>query len=264
MSTLTWTDPTLTAQNTPVKKIHIEELRSAAQTAETKITDHTSTTNYTAHPEANASHAGFMSAAAFSLLQSASNVDLTTIDAARLGSHTYAEIIASINSAANAADPVGTIRLWNGSVSSIPTGYVLCDGQNGTPDLRDRFIVGAGSSYTVGTTGGANSVTLAAANIAPHYHAFGYHNNNNTGVFLSTGGTLKEYPKDPVTDSAYWNGSNGGRNSGGRCDGISTERQNLITTLNVPSSTTATTAHENRPPYYALCYIMRKTAISIS
>jgi len=45
--------------------------------------------------------------------------------------------------------------LWYGAIVNIPPGWALCDGNNGTPDLRDRFIVGAGNSYAVGATGGA-------------------------------------------------------------------------------------------------------------
>lgn len=45
--------------------------------------------------------------------------------------------------------------MWHGSVVTIPTGYVLCNGNNGTPDLRDRFIIGAGDSYDPGDTGGS-------------------------------------------------------------------------------------------------------------
>lgn len=50
--------------------------------------------------------------------------------------------------------PSGTILLWSGSIASIPGGFVLCDGNNGTPDLRDRFVVGAGLVYSVDDTGG--------------------------------------------------------------------------------------------------------------
>lgn len=60
------------------------------------------------------------------------------------------------------AQPSGSILLWYGSIASIPAGYVLCNGANGTPDLRDRFIVGAGSTYAVGANGGAIN----------HNHAF--------------------------------------------------------------------------------------------
>ncbi len=50
--------------------------------------------------------------------------------------------------------PSGTILLWSGSIATIPGGFVLCDGNNGTPDLRDRFLVGAGGAYAVGASGG--------------------------------------------------------------------------------------------------------------
>ena len=53
--------------------------------------------------------------------------------------------------------PSGTVVIWSGSVASIPSGWYLCNGANGTPNLRDRFIVGAGSSYAVGSTGGATT-----------------------------------------------------------------------------------------------------------
>lgn len=51
--------------------------------------------------------------------------------------------------------PVGIITLWYGSIGSIPSGWVLCNGANGTPDLRNKFLVGAGSTYAVDETGGA-------------------------------------------------------------------------------------------------------------
>jgi microcystin-dependent protein len=66
--------------------------------------------------------------------------------------------------------PSGLIAVWSGSVASIPAGWVLCDGANGTPNLRDRFVVGAGSSYAVDATGGSNTVTLATTEIPGHTH----------------------------------------------------------------------------------------------
>lgn len=70
----------------------------------------------------------------------------------------------------NAAIPVGMIMLWHGSVASIPAGWALCNGSNGTIDLRDRFVVGAGNAYAPAATGGAGTVTLAAANMPSHNH----------------------------------------------------------------------------------------------
>ena len=70
-----------------------------------------------------------------------------------------------------AAIPAGVIVMWSGSVGSIPSGWLLCNGSSGTPDLRDRFVVGAGSSYAVGATGGATTVTLGTTNLPSHTHS---------------------------------------------------------------------------------------------
>jgi microcystin-dependent protein len=77
---------------------------------------------------------------------------------------------AAIASALPGALPVGLIALWSGSIVSIPTGWTLCDGTAGTPDLCDRFVVGAGSTYAVNATGGVNTVTLTTAQMPSHTH----------------------------------------------------------------------------------------------
>lgn len=146
--------------------------------------------------------------------------------------------------------PVGSIIPWYGQIADIPNGFALCNGSNGTPDLRNRFIVGAGSTYALGAGGGEDKVTLTNTQVGSHYHATGYHNNNNTGRWLSTAGTTKNYSLADGTTGAFWNGSGGGGYSG-----QSTGSLNLITSLAV--STAASSAHENRPPYYALYYIMK-------
>jgi microcystin-dependent protein len=69
-----------------------------------------------------------------------------------------------------AAIPTGVILLWSGSIASIPAGWALCDGTAGTPNLRDRFVVGAGTTYAVNDTGGANTVTLDTTQIPSHTH----------------------------------------------------------------------------------------------
>jgi hypothetical protein len=70
-----------------------------------------------------------------------------------------ANVAAAITAAVLTALPVGTIAEWSGSVASIPAPWQLCDGTNGTPDLRDKFVVGAGGAYAVGAVGGAASNT---------------------------------------------------------------------------------------------------------
>ena len=55
--------------------------------------------------------------------------------------------------------PNGAIIMWSGTVATIPDGFSLCDGSNGTPDLRNRFVIGAGGTYAVGATGGSSATT---------------------------------------------------------------------------------------------------------
>jgi hypothetical protein len=73
------------------------------------------------------------------------------------------------------AVPAGGIIMWSGSIASIPAGYYICDGQNGTPDLRDRFVVGSGNTYAVGNTGGfTSSVTSSIGTNLPLYYSLAF------------------------------------------------------------------------------------------
>ena len=78
-------------------------------------------------------------------------------------------------SGTDASLPAGVIVAWSGSVASIPSGWVLCNGSNSTPDLRNRFIVGSGTgaSYSPGDTGGSDSVSLTTAQMPSHTHSDG-------------------------------------------------------------------------------------------
>ena len=116
--------------------------------------------------------------------------------------------------------PSGFIGLWSGATNAIPSGWVLCDGNNGTPNLRDRFVVGAGSSYSVDDTGGAANVTLTINQIPSHNHSY----------------TMINFDQ----------GSAGGASSYGQ--GTSS-----VSTGNKGGGQ----SHENLPPYYALAYIMK-------
>jgi microcystin-dependent protein len=133
--------------------------------------------------------------------------------------------------------PLGCIVLWSGSASDIPDGWALCDGQtvNGrrTPDLRGRFVVGYDSQdndyNTVGHTGGAKEVTLTVEQLPAHKH--------NTSVHTVGYAAAYNGSKEAATyDSNGKNNGNmdisGDNTGGGR-------------------------AHENRPPYYTICFIMR-------
>src|SRR6056297_946323 len=70
--------------------------------------------------------------------------------------------------------PQGGIIMWSGSVADIPTGWAICDGSSGTPNLTGKFVVHAdadtGGTYAPGDTGGADSVALTEAELAAHTH----------------------------------------------------------------------------------------------
>lgn len=88
--------------------------------------------------------------------------------------------------------PTGTIVLWYGSIASIPAGFRLCDGAGGSPDLRDRFIAGAGGIYPVGSTAGS----------ATHRHAFtgdGHTHAIVGGALISAGANYASITASSVT-----------------------------------------------------------------
>ena len=146
--------------------------------------------------------------------------------------------------------PQGSIIPWYGSPGNIPNGFALCDGKNGTPDLRDRFLVGAGNAYKLGDIGGENSIKLEATQIGNHYHAFGSYDSNN-GHFIRLP-SYATFPMPPGSGRAWWNGKGDWRGFEGP---FATQSLDLVTSLAI--STAAQEAHENRPPYYALHYIMK-------
>lgn len=140
--------------------------------------------------------------------------------------------------------PSGVIMMWSGSNNSIPSGFVLCNGSNGTPDLRNRFIVGSGSSYSTGNTGGANSVTLSISQMPSHNHSASSsvsdpgHSHSFKGATGSSGSGTSSRDSVPETQQT----------------GSSTTGISVSTSI---GSKGGNSSHENRPPYYALAYIMK-------
>ena len=121
------------------------------------------------------------------------------------------------------------IILWSGAADAIPTGFTLCDGNNNTPDLRGRFVVGfhdSNGDYDVDDTGGAETVTLSIAQMPNHKHT-------------TTFDGKKYFP--------------GGGSTSISCGGAGGYPADTFSMDNTGGGG----AHENRPPYYALCYIMK-------
>ena len=135
----------------------------------------------------------------------------------------------------NGTIPIGGIIMWSGTTSDIPAGWTLCNGTSvnslTVPDLRDRFIVGAGSAYSPKAVGGASTHTLAATNLPTFSIPY-------SDIYYSeSGGTVTvPYNKgsgDSDTDNKGWEMSR------------------------TATYTGSATAIDHRPPYMALCYIMR-------
>jgi len=140
--------------------------------------------------------------------------------------------------------PAGGIFLWSGSIGSIPAGYVLCNGSNGTPDLRDRFVVGAGSTYAVdGTGGSANAIVVS------HTHTA-----TSTSTVTDPGHNHTYTRYDTLTGvggaNPLW-ANTSTQNTGSAVTGVT-----VATATTVASAGTSGT-NANLPPYYALCYIMK-------
>jgi len=114
----------------------------------------------------------------------------------------------------------GIIVQWSGSVSAIPAGWVLCDGNNGSPDLRDKFVLGAGNNYPVGATGGEEEHLLTVQEMPKHSHGYTSRNIANA-------------------------------------DGNDNQRGVSGTSTLQTSEEGGDQPHNNMPPYYALAFIYR-------
>lgn len=171
--------------------------------------------------------------------QAGYNYKLVLTDAASNLIATYDNLYGILGTVPAVSQPftTGMIILWSGSVGSVPSGWQLCNGQNGAPDLRDSFIVGAGNSYSVGQTGGSTDAIVVS-----HTH---------TAIVT-----------DPGHNHTYQEATGLQPQSGS-----STNCLTSLTTANTSTATTGITVANqstgtsgsgaNLPPYYALAYIYK-------
>ena len=259
---------------------------------------------FTYNASSNTVTAGTFSGSGASLTSlNASNLQSGTVAVARIPNLNANKITAGTIADARLSNSslfvTGMIMMYNGSTA--PSGWAICNGQNGTPDLRDRFIVGTGSSYNLGNTGGANSVTLTATQMPNHAHAFSgsashsHTINNHTHSFSGSNSHRHGYAFGTAQGTPIGNNYNSSGITNVTDRGGITEQQQSgspqypnhhgytaetgQTTISIsgntgnPSNTGTNTqtvtisgntnqqgggaSHENRPPYYALMFIMK-------
>ena len=166
-------------------------------------------------------------------------------------SNTQVATTAFVAAAASAFIPSGVIVMWSGSIAAIPAGWVICDGTNSTPDLRDRFVVGAGSSYAVAAS---NSLSAKDAIVVSHSHTSqsASLSGSITGIAQSFGssgtasGVFTKTTGNNVSETPIQNDVNDG--------GGVTFNGNHSHTINSAGSSGT---NANLPPYYALAFIMK-------
>lgn len=162
--------------------------------------------------------------------------------------------------------PSGLISMWSGSIATIPSGWILCNGANGTPDLRNRFVVGAGDTYSVGATGGATTQSLSTANLPAHTHTI----SGTSGAAGSHTHSINDPGHAHTIVNAYaanskYPGNNGVAEISGTTNTaaattgitINAAADHTHTFSGTSSSVGSGTAFSILPPYYALAYIMK-------
>ena len=163
--------------------------------------------------------------------------------------------------AASQVIPAGVIVMWSGAVNAVPAGWVLCDGQNNTPDLRNRFVVGAGDTYAVDATGGSASTTLAAANLPAHTHTF-----SGTTDSISLTGTAtnisETFRARGSASGIFGKTNNTSATTPSNTDTSGTANLTIDASHShgfsgTTSSVGSTSSFTNLPPYLALAYIMK-------
>ncbi|TGE36896.1 hypothetical protein E4K67_17510 [Desulfosporosinus fructosivorans] len=174
----------------------------------------------------------------------------TKANAAEANSKVYTDLqIASIP-AADPGIPSGAIVMWSGSIASIPSGWAICNGANGTPNLVNRFIVGAGSTYNMGSTGGTSTNDISHTHTASG--SSGYAGSHSHSYSSATGSPSDTHGGDAGAQD-YFASTSHTHSVSGTTNSDGSHNHSVSVTVNSGGVTTL----ENRPLYYALAYIMK-------
>jgi microcystin-dependent protein len=163
--------------------------------------------------------------------------------------------------------PLGGIIMWSGSESAIPAGWALCDGRtsNGriTPNLRDRFVIGASGTRPVGAVGGSASMNLTVEQLPPHSHRVsgsttgaGAHRHTAYAPFHDRNDSGSQgYPNN--NNHQAFRTSDRGRSQSVSSDAISDSGSHSHSFDVTSNSSGLGNPIDKMPPFYALAFIMR-------
>ncbi len=149
---------------------------------------------------------------------------------------------------------VGFIGMYSGLVEDIPAGWQLCDGTNGTPDMRDKFVVGAGGSYAVGDTGGQDTADLSHEHDPGTLHTNSDSHSHGPGTLTPTEANSSANLADTNYDGSTTNYASNGHTHALTGNTGSDSHSHSVTTG--ATATGGEAAHDNRPVFYALAFVM--------
>lgn len=139
----------------------------------------------------------------------------------------------------------GMVVMWDDLISEIPAGWVICDGNNGTINMFQRFLMGAVDDVSIGATGGANSVTLTESQLPPHTHP-----NSSTGSTGSHNHDVKYVEDDVEPGSGKFTGGPG-------TDGWTDRTGDHSHNISSVGTTGGGASIDNNPAYYEIVFIQK-------
>jgi len=180
-------------------------------------------------------------------LTTTGNVVSSNLTTGNIVAETVTTTVLTMAGGDNPFVPSGVIVMWSGTIATVPSGWYLCDGQNGTPNLLDRFIVGAGNVYNMNDTGGSSDAIVVSHTHTGSTASGGAHSHSWSGSRQQAG------TDDNNNQYQFSKGDNGGSDT--VTIGTSTHSGHVHTMSLDSTGVSGTNA--NLPPYFALAYIMK-------